>query len=105
MGKKERVVENYLVDSIDDMWGSQGAFCRKYISPGQNGVPDQILFLPRHVALVETKADKNGRVSPLQERELNRIKALGIDAFVAESKWAVDFIINFLANKIGGRNG
>lgn len=84
--RREGQVEVYLRDRVR----GKGGVARKFVSPGHNGVPDQLVFWPgAKLHLVETKS-KDGTVEPHQEREHDRLRALGFTVYVISTKAAVD---------------
>lgn len=70
---RESEIERILVDRVKKLGGR--AF--KWVSPGNSGVPDRIVVLPGiPVIFIELKAG-NGRLSPVQKVQVDRLKALG----------------------------
>ena len=50
---REKTIEQKLVKEVK----ARGGICPKWVSPGFDGVPDRLVFLPgRHFGLVEVKA-------------------------------------------------
>ena len=50
---REKSIEKKLVAAVK----SRGGICPKWVSPGLDGVPDRLVFLPgRHFGMVEVKA-------------------------------------------------
>ena len=50
---KEKTIERRLVKAVK----ARGGICPKWVSPGFDGVPDRLVFLPgRRFGLVEVKA-------------------------------------------------
>lgn len=61
---RESDVERYLVREVE----RRGGLAPKWVSPGNNGVPDRLVILPGGRTLfVETKAP-DGRMKALQRR-------------------------------------
>lgn len=87
---REAAIEAYLRDQVR----AQGGRAYKFVSPGNNGVPDRLVLLPGGQAyFVELKA--TGRKSTkLQMLQQQRIAQLGFDVSVIDSRDAVD---DFLA--------
>lgn len=82
----EKTIEAYLVKRIKDV----GGVAYKFTSPQKRAVPDRLVLLPGGYAkFVELKAPGK-KASPAQERELEKLKALGFEALVIDSKEAVD---------------
>lgn len=70
--KKEKSIEKRLVDGVKVLGGR----CYKWVSPGNSGVPDRIVLLDGETIFVELKRD-GGIVSPIQERQIQRIAKTG----------------------------
>lgn len=70
---KEREVEKMLVDGIRKLGGR--AF--KWVSPGNDGVPDRIVVLPGLPAIFVELKTITGRLTSLQRVQLKRLKDLG----------------------------
>ena len=86
----EKEVEKYLVREVKKL----GGFCYKFVSPGNAGVPDRIVFLPnKPVKFVELKTDK-GRLTKLQEIQIKRLRGLGQAVYVLHGKEEVKEFID-----------
>lgn len=95
-GDKESVVEGALEKEAQKHDG----FTRKFTSPGRSGVPDRIVFLPGGiVGFIECKRPQGGRVSALQQRELDSLRAMGVRVAVVSTvaevastirEWAIE---------------
>lgn len=92
---REKDIEKILVGEVRRLGGR----AYKWISPGNDGVPDRIVILPdRPPVFVELKAD-TGRLTALQTAQIDRLKALGQDARVVRG---VDGVKAFLDELRGG---
>ena len=70
---REKEIEKILVDEVKRLGGR----AYKWTSPGNDGVPDRIVFLPdTRVIFVELKTD-TGVLSPLQKIQIDRLRRLG----------------------------
>ena len=70
---REKEIEKILVDEVKRLGGR----AYKWTSPGNDGVPDRIVFLPdTRVIFAELKTD-TGVLSPLQKIQIDRLKKLG----------------------------
>ena len=70
---RERDIEKLLVEEVKKLGGR----AYKWVSPGNDGVPDRIVILPgKAPVFVELKAD-TGKLTRLQEVQLGRLEALG----------------------------
>ena len=75
---KESEVEKILVDQVKRLGGR----AYKWVSPGNDGVPDRIVILPEQPAMfVELKTDI-GRLSSLQKVQIGRLQELGQPVYV-----------------------
>ena len=74
----ERDIEKWLGERVKEL----GGLFYKFVSPGNDGVPDRIVILPEgRIYFVELKT-KNGRLSPIQEYQIRCLKMRGIDVIV-----------------------
>ncbi len=62
-----------------------GGYLLKWVSPGNKGVPDRILLLPRKVVFLEFK-NLTRPLDPLQQVWNNRINGLDLHADVVRDK-------------------
>jgi len=82
----ERDVENHLRDEMKRL----GGVAFKFVSPGNDGVPDRLVCLPGgRIAFIELKAPGK-KPTPLQVRQMERLQGLGFCAMVLDSIEAVD---------------
>lgn len=70
---RESEVEKLLVDGIRKMGGR--AF--KWVSPGNDGVPDRIVVLPGLPAVFVELKTTIGKLTPLQKVQLKRLRDMG----------------------------
>lgn len=74
----EKNIEKFLIDNTKKL----GGLCYKFVSPGNAGVPDRIIFLPDgRLIFVELKTNK-GTPSKLQKIQIKRLRKLGQDVRV-----------------------
>lgn len=95
----ERDIEKYLRDEAKKV----GIKAYKFISPGNDGVPDRLLALPIGVAVfVELKAP--GKTStPLQKMKQQELASLGFMVFTdIDTFEKVDKVINLCKFAISG---
>lgn len=86
---RERGIEKHLKKRVEEI----GGICRKWESPGHNGVPDRIcIFEHGVVVFVEVKTTTGG-LSVLQKIEIGLLRKLGCEVYVPRSKEDVDRII------------
>lgn len=76
----ESELERILVHEVR----KDGGRAYKWVSPGNDGVPDRIVFFPGgKVYFVELKTEK-GRVSAQQKIQLRRLEELGQKAVIVK---------------------
>ena len=85
---QEKEIEIYLKNRIEAL----GGYCRKWVSPGHNGVPDRIILLRGKAAFVETKAPEK-KARKLQAKEMEQINDQGFFAGVIDTREKVDEFI------------
>lgn len=90
---QEKDIEKYLVREVRDVLGGRAY---KFVSPGNDGVPDRLVCLPGGIAVfVELKAP--GKTTrPLQDVQIERLRALGFRVEVVDSYEAVGDLLGQL---------
>ena len=77
---KESDIEKALVAEVRQCGGR----AYKWVSPGNAGVPDRIVFFPgRPAVFVEVKTDR-GILSPVQNVQIPTLQALGQKVYVVK---------------------
>lgn len=88
---RERDIEIYLRNRVKELGGK----AYKFVSPGNAGVPDRLVLLPKaRVIFVELKAPGK-KPTALQERQMQAISILGFPVYVIDSFEKVDEFIKF----------
>lgn len=89
---RERDVERELKEAVE----ASGGLCYKWVSPGNNGVPDRIVILPNgEVCFVELKT-ATGTVSPIQKVQIRKLaRKLPMQVFILRG---VPGVVWFLRN-------
>lgn len=89
---REKDIEEYLRDQVKAIGGK----AYKFISPGNNGVPDRFIALPGGlVVFVETKAPGKKSTS-LQIKKQGELTKIGFTVFKdIDSKSDVDMVIDY----------
>lgn len=88
----ERDIERYLVKRVKDL----GGVAYKFTSPSRRGVPDRLCVFPDGVSVfIECKAPKK-KPTVLQAHEIERLRNLGQQVFVVDSKELIDDIVDGL---------
>lgn len=92
---RERDIEAYLRDEIQKVGGR----AYKFVSPGNNGVPDRMILLPGgRIVFVETKAPGKTPTA-LQSAQISKIRAFGFKVYVIDSKAGVDELVQEVFKK------
>lgn len=78
---RERDIEQYLVKQVRKAGGK----AYKWVSPGNDGVPDRIVIFPTGIVFAEIKAPGK-RPTALQTARHRELKALGCEVIVIDSK-------------------
>jgi len=91
MGVNENKVERHLTASVEEI----GGVSRKWVSPGRDGVPDRIIIYKGRVVFVEVKTC-GGRLSSVQEREHERLRAAGAEVVTVYGEEEVNDLIGGL---------
>lgn len=86
---REKDIEKYLRDRVRAIGGK----AYKFVSPGNDGVPDRLVCLPGgRVVFVELKAPGESP-RPLQIHQIEVLRALGFWVEVIDSKEQVDYFV------------
>lgn len=56
-----------------------GCLYLKFVSPGNTGVPDRIIILPRGRIIFAELKTADGKISPIQTFRINQLQAMGCD--------------------------
>lgn len=87
---QERDIEKYLKRKMEEA----GGVARKFKTENRRGVPDRICIMaPEVIFFVECKAPR-GKLSSLQEMEIELLHMLGCRVEIVRSRKDVDFLIN-----------
>lgn len=86
---RESTIEAYLRDRVKELGGK----AYKFVSPGNDGVPDRLVCLPGGLAIfVELKAPGK-KPTNMQRFQHGKLQALGFSVWVIDSKSMVDSFI------------
>lgn len=92
---EDQWTEGQLEKWAKDYAKTHGVLMYKFRTPANRGLPDDILFYDGKCVLVEFKSPKGtGTLSPLQEREIAKIRSQGIHVFTCASVGTFKAIIN-----------
>ena len=94
----EKDVESYLKRKVK----AQGGLSYKFVSPGQRGVPDQLILYQGQVMFAEIKKS-DGALRPTQKAQIRKMQRYGASIFVLWSKHDVDEMIKKMRRLYKGR--
>lgn len=97
MGKAEGKIEDYLASEST----KRGYMCKKFVSPGYDGVPDRIIIGKGIVFFVETKAPGE-KTRKLQRSVIRKMMSYGGIVYVADTKEDVNELLDEM-DSIAGR--
>lgn len=83
---REKDIESRLRNEIKKI----GGVAFKFVSPGNNGVPDRIVLLPGGIIKFVELKRPGGKTTKIQDMQIARIKSLGFDVRVIDSVEGVD---------------
>ena len=93
---KEKAIEQKLVSEVK----KRGGICPKWVSPGFDGVPDRLVFLPgRHFGLVEVKAPGE-KPRALQVSRHRLLQKLGFKVYVLDALEEIGGILDEISQTI-----
>lgn len=100
-GIRESTIEAYLRQRVKELGGK----AYKFVSPGNDGVPDRMVCLPRGWSIfVELKAPGK-KPTPQQRAKHRELRALGFIVFgCVDSREDVDAVIAFACGMGGDRD-
>lgn len=75
---RESEIENILRDEVK----KAGGRAYKWVSPGNDGVPDRIVIFPGRVPVFVELKTEQGVLSALQRAQIQRLKELGQSVYV-----------------------
>lgn len=75
---KESTIESKLRDGVKRLGGR----AYKFVSPGNDGVPDRLVVMPGRMPIFVELKTESGRLSQLQKVQIDRLKKLGQDVRV-----------------------
>ena len=75
---REAEIEKILVTGVKKLGGR----AYKWVSPGNDGVPDRIVVLPEQPAVFVELKTETGRLTYLQRVQIDRLKKMGQDVRV-----------------------
>lgn len=95
---REKDIEKWIRQQIENMGGK----FMKFVSPGNNGVPDRIAIMPGgHIWFVELKTD-TGELAPIQTWQIEQLKKLDVPAIVVRGMTDARAFVDTLMDEQAG---
>lgn len=91
MGKAENYVEDYLRQQSK----KHDILCFKFVSPGTNGVPDDIIIAHGQTIFIETKS-LTGKAAEIQKERIKQMKEHGAIVHICHTRTAIDHVLSQL---------
>ena len=98
---KETEVEKRLVRAVKARQGE----AYKWSSPARRGVPDRLCILPGGLVVAVECKRPGATPTPLQAREMARLRALGVPTYLVDSPAAVDAFMSSIDSMMGDKHG
>lgn len=95
--KTESAIEKILVDGVKALGGR----AYKWVSPGNDGVPDRIVIIPNRAPFFVELKSESGKLTPLQEVQLQRLKDLGQQVRILKGEQEVRLFLGDLRLLLG----
>ena len=93
---REKLIEQKLVKAVK----AAGGLCPKFVSPGMDGMPDRVVFLPgARFAFVEVKAPGK-KPRPLQLHRHEQLRKLGFRVYVLDDPEDIVPLISQLTHMV-----
>lgn len=87
---REKQIEQKLVSEVK----RRGGICPKWVSPGFDGVPDRLVFLPgKHFGMVEVKAPGE-KPRPLQMSRHRLLEKLGFKIYILDGTEQIQALLD-----------
>lgn len=87
---REKQIEQKLVSEVK----RRGGICPKWVSPGFDGMPDRLVFLPgKHFGMVEVKAPGE-KPRPLQVSRHRLLEKLGFKIYILDGTEQIQALLD-----------
>lgn len=88
--ESEKDIEKYLREKIKSIGGK----AYKFVSPGNNGVPDRLICLPGGKVIFAELKSTGCKPTALQTAQIHNLRMLGFSVRVIDSKQGVNELMN-----------
>lgn len=86
----EKYFEKTLKKKVTDLGGE----CLKWVSPGTNGVPDRLIFMPNEKLYIAEIKTTGKTLEPLQKYWMRRLVSLGFKHYIVDSDESLNKLLN-----------
>lgn len=94
----EKDIERWLGNQLKNL----GCIYMKFVSPGNDGVPDRIVILPGGLVVFAELKDDTGRLRPNQRVQIKRMRKLGASVSVVTGKLGATLFVDDIRRAIYG---
>lgn len=100
--KEVRTIEKDIERWLGNQLKKLGCIYMKFVSPGNDGVPDRIVILPGGMVVFAELKNEKGRLRPNQRVQIERMRKLGASVSVVTGKLGATLFVDDIRRAIYG---